>query len=950
MSQSSAPPEHLEQRPVSDASSVAIPISLSFSSSVSSTEILDSYHDPVESNSSSNQPKSTQPPRESFLPYLDSVATIARARNSVAVSVQDKEQKPESASLEVNKPRTSTLATATASPRSTPGPFDSPSLAHLTPSAEAGEGSPVVDRGAIRSSSPYNSPDITISVPGTSAFRTEQEQQSLVGFATSSDQAEAGASRTTSNRYSKVLHGLGLFGATSKRKSRVGSDNMKDSSLNTKGLRIETSIPIEDSSTQSSSRTTAAAPAAFDDAAIASASSGLRPPRSAGASPLSSPGLGYKAPTAHHLIGGLSVNHPKGLSSSSSFTSHEEKYPATRNDAFSTGLVPVLNINDFSSSIYSLSSPRRPYAPGSFTNGPRTPLSATASPTGSYFDEKKLGGSVPGTPVPLSPSIRGDGVQEIKMWGDYDAESEPDDYLHELDAEQDRKASNKGMFSPRGVLNIGTLAVIGLGLLALFGGYPVISWLSRHKDSTKGGFNLGGINATGQVADLKVGRSLVDPDTPDDVRTRRTLDGTNRKMNLVFSDEFNRDGRSFYPGDDPFWTAMDLHYWGTDNYEWYDPSAVTTANGSLVITLDQIPTHNLNFRGGMLQSWNQFCFTGGYIEVSMVLPGSPDIAGLWLAAWTMGNLGRAGYGATTDGMWPYTYDSCDAGTLPNQTYANGTGPIAAQTTGVYVDKYGPYLSYLPGQRLSRCTCGNSDDHPGPKHADGSWVGRSAPEIDIIEAAASHVRGSRGFASMFAQIAPFNTGYNLSDTPGSTEFFSPDAELNSYTGSVYQQAASGLVYTKRSAYEDTLAQFSSYGLEYNPGSDPDSYILWTLDGDPMWRLNSQALGPDAGTQIGQRPIPYEPMYILLNLGISASFTTVDWRHLTWPATMLVDYVRVWQVEGEENVGCDPENAPTAAYIEKHKEAYYNANLTTWTETRARGGYEQKFPGNSMLGQC
>lgn len=32
---------------------------------------------------------------------------------------------------------------------------------------------------------------------------------------------------------------------------------------------------------------------------------------------------------------------------------------------------------------------------------------------------------------------------------------------------------------------------------------------------------------------------------------------------LVFSDEFNTDGRTFYPGDDPFWEAVDLHYWGT---------------------------------------------------------------------------------------------------------------------------------------------------------------------------------------------------------------------------------------------------------------------------------------------------------------------------------------------------------------------------------------------------
>ena len=32
-------------------------------------------------------------------------------------------------------------------------------------------------------------------------------------------------------------------------------------------------------------------------------------------------------------------------------------------------------------------------------------------------------------------------------------------------------------------------------------------------------------------------------------------------MILVFSDEFNEDGRSFYPGDDPYWEAEDLHYW-----------------------------------------------------------------------------------------------------------------------------------------------------------------------------------------------------------------------------------------------------------------------------------------------------------------------------------------------------------------------------------------------------
>lgn len=36
----------------------------------------------------------------------------------------------------------------------------------------------------------------------------------------------------------------------------------------------------------------------------------------------------------------------------------------------------------------------------------------------------------------------------------------------------------------------------------------------------------------------------------------------------------------------------------TNNLEWYDPAAVTTANGSLVITYSEMFNHNLNFQGG----------------------------------------------------------------------------------------------------------------------------------------------------------------------------------------------------------------------------------------------------------------------------------------------------------------------------------------------------------------
>ena len=51
-----------------------------------------------------------------------------------------------------------------------------------------------------------------------------------------------------------------------------------------------------------------------------------------------------------------------------------------------------------------------------------------------------------------------------------------------------------------------------------------------------------------------------------------------------------------------------------------------------------------------MNSWNQFCFTEGYIEVAVTLPGKGGIAGLWPAIWTMGNLWRANYGLNLEGM------------------------------------------------------------------------------------------------------------------------------------------------------------------------------------------------------------------------------------------------------------------------------------------------------------
>jgi beta-glucan synthesis-associated protein KRE6 len=54
---------------------------------------------------------------------------------------------------------------------------------------------------------------------------------------------------------------------------------------------------------------------------------------------------------------------------------------------------------------------------------------------------------------------------------------------------------------------------------------------------------------------------LIDPDTPASAYTQPSFTDDST-LQLVFSDEFNKEGRSFYPGDDPYWEASDLHYWG----------------------------------------------------------------------------------------------------------------------------------------------------------------------------------------------------------------------------------------------------------------------------------------------------------------------------------------------------------------------------------------------------
>ncbi|PVH82698.1 glycoside hydrolase family 16 protein [Cadophora sp. DSE1049] len=497
----------------------------------------------------------------------------------------------------------------------------------------------------------------------------------------------------------------------------------------------------------------------------------------------------------------------------------------------------------------------------------------------------------------------------------YPNEEEEDDKFH-LPADDDDitfRPKLKDCLDRRNIVSTCGAIFLILGLLCVFVVLPVLTYQTRLllPERDRAIYSKG--PAWAHVNDNKyrlpkgVRKGLIDPDTPESAKTRKSaLDDST--LELVFSDEFNEDGRTFYEGDDPYWYAPNFWYGATQDLEWYDPDAVTTSNGTLQLKLERFRNHNVDFRSGMLHSWNHLCFKGGVIEISVSLAGPAGIPGLWPGAWTMGNLGRPGYLATTDGVWPCTYDSCDAGIKANQSSSDG-------------------LSYLPGQRLNSCTC-KGEDHPN------RGTGRGAPEVDILEGS---VANRVGVVTQSFQVAPFDVWYR----PNSDFMALPDptiTQMNTYCGGPFQQAISAVTTLNNSWYDGN--EYQKYAFEYVPGTDKGK-IAWFVGEDPTFIMDGRSIGQNGN--IKARQVSEEPMSIVLNLGISHSWSDIWMDDLKFPTTMHVDYVRIYQKPGQNSVSCDPEGYPTTDYISKHPEAYQDADKTLWEQT----GYE--WPAHK-LGGC
>ncbi|KAK4981252.1 hypothetical protein LTR28_000008, partial [Elasticomyces elasticus] len=466
---------------------------------------------------------------------------------------------------------------------------------------------------------------------------------------------------------------------------------------------------------------------------------------------------------------------------------------------------------------------------------------------------------------------------------------EKDDWLHNPDPnEKEGRMKCADLFSRRGLTNVGGLALITLGVFILFVVYPALTYIRKAMNPV-GNACSSNVNCVKEDVPLlkNIRAGLIDPDTPKNVRTRKGVNGKTQQL------------------------------------VWYDPDAITTENGTLKIRFDAFQNHGLNYRSGMLQSWNKLCFKGGYLEASISLPGRGDTIGFWPGFWATGNLGRPGYAATTEGMWPYSYhDKCDVGITSNQSNPDG-------------------LSFLSGMRLPACTCAG-EDHPSPGKS------RSVPEIDAIEASVSYldppVGAAIGSASQSYQVAPFdmlwrpNTGLFRRQSFFKTcaycasEFIEvydrSISSMNSYQGGTFQQTLSTVTNLHNDWYDGKAYQ--KYAFEYGPGAD--GYVKWWVGETPTWMVTGDAIGPNGN--IGQRVMPQEPMAIIANFGMSNGFASLNLTGLgpLMPATMRLDYIRIYQDENGE-MTCDPQGYPSTDYIRNHAEAYNNPNLTQWYVPRS-----------------
>lgn len=456
----------------------------------------------------------------------------------------------------------------------------------------------------------------------------------------------------------------------------------------------------------------------------------------------------------------------------------------------------------------------------------------------------------------------------------------------------------------------------------------------------------------------------VDPDTP--IEYRQITSMTDGKVyDIVMSDEFNVDKRSFKDGYDPTWTAIDKSdddqtSQGKKSLQFYNSSNIYTSNGNLVIETNTEDTKwkgwnpyqkkyevmQRHFKSGMLQSWNKFCYTGGILEVDVKFPGRHDVGGLWPAVWLMGNLGRATFEASTNLMWPWSYSKCNR-------------------------------ELQRAQEISGCDSTSHYDLDAGR-------GRGATEIDIIEIMAGPAGKlpivkndvQRPYTSMTLQVAPGIPASKKRPPAGtlpewgfhwySNLTYGPDTSINPFFYGTYLAATKTQEPVFRTAEEsyqcDAISSMMTidksyfetmhtFRFEWQPGDD--GYVHWYVDGKLRFGVEA------AGLREQESKIPNEPSYVIFNTAISTSWgfpsppwgcTEYDCKKVdgrcgfssgfcqTLPAKFLIDHVRIYQNKDDprQTIGCNPRDYPTKAWIKGHEFRYTAADTAKSLKDIKSGG--------------
>lgn len=399
---------------------------------------------------------------------------------------------------------------------------------------------------------------------------------------------------------------------------------------------------------------------------------------------------------------------------------------------------------------------------------------------------------------------------------------------------------------------------------------------------------------------------------------------------LIFSDEFNSSKRTFEAGFDSKWTAVNIRDTTNMGQHFFLPQAVQVDKGNLIITTSK-PKHR--YRGtkyvsGSVQTWNKFCYTGGYVEVRAILPGKWGIPGTWPAIWLMGNLGRAPFPGSLEDTWPWSFDVC----------------------APFIEK---------GQKVKQKinACGNLTD----KHDKGSYPeryglnpfqGRGASEIDVIEAQIK-ARDEPAYISTSLQIRPSvydDLRPGPDQLPGPGQWYQglkygEFTNINSaYYGEVGLDSISALTQLESNAFKS----YHLYRLDWSPG--PEGYIRWWMDNNFVFEIPGEALSRWMGG-VPPRQIPVEPSYLILSTAVSEKFSPPCEGQICnslWPSNFTIDYVRVYQ--GNPNrytsVGCNPQAYPTTEWIYSHPVEY---GLPWYVSLRVDIGLVQLFAViNAFLG--